>query len=83
MVLAWWHFGQLASADSGAINKVIRVLPDLDLQLACLHPKGIPLMFVLVFGAVAPWLDFNAMDGDSVVAEDMLSEAPDLSLSVH
>ena len=40
-------------------------------------------MLVLVLAATASGLDLDAVDGDAVVAKDMLGEAPDLSLCIH
>ena len=83
MVLTWRHLGHLSGRDSGAVDQVVAVLPYFHVQLAGLHPEGIPLVFVLVLAAPASGLDLDAVDRDAIVAKDVLGEAPDLALCVH
>jgi len=83
VVLSRRHLGHLPGRDGGAVDQIITVLPYFHLQLAGLHPEGVPLVFVLVLAAAASRLDLNAMDRDAIVAKDVLGTAPDLALCVH
>jgi len=83
VVLSRRHLGHLPGRDGGAVDQVVAVLPYLHIQLTGLHPEGVPLVFVLVLAATASGLDLDAVDGDAVVAKDMLGAAPDLALCVH
>jgi len=77
------HLGHLPGRDSGAVDQVVAVLPYFHVQLAGLHPEGVPLVFVLVLAAAASRLDLDAVDRDAVMAKDMLGKSPDLALCVH
>jgi len=83
VVLSRRHFGHLSGRDGGAVDQIVAVLPYLHVQLAGLHPEGVPLVFVLVLAATASGLDLDTMDRDAIVAKDVLGEAPDLALCVH